>query len=433
MELEKVLSTVNLYLKDKDAQLGLFVPGFDEVPVSGTKFSNVDILMLVNAAMSGWITEGQYCKDFARKLCKFTKLHHAVLCNSGSSANLLAMEALKERYEVPSYSLIVTSALAFPTTVAPILQAGLIPYFVDVDHRTLNPDPYTLINLASNPDVRGLIISHTLGFPIDLREVAAEYHRCHKFVIEDCCDALGSTVGESHVGHCGDAATLSFFPAHHISTGEGGAVLTNDGRLMRIIESYSNWGRDCWCKPGEDNTCGKRFDYQFEHLPEHYDHKYVFSRIGYNMKMTDLQAALGSSQMNRIYEIVVRRKNNYYFLLHRFEQIEGFYDVFQTVENPFSFSPFGMPISCINKNVRRSEVIKFLEDHKIRTRPVFSGNITKQPMMDHPSYMQKNGLDGCNFVMENTFWIGCHPELKTAQLTYVLDTFEEFLTKLRTK
>lgn len=428
MELEKVLSSINTYLKDKDGQLQFFVPGIDDVPVSGTKFSNMDILTLVEAAMSGWITEGKYSQSFARKLCKFTKIHHAVLCNSGSSANLLAMEAMKETYKVPYHSLVVTSALAFPTTVAPILQAGFIPQFVDVDYRTLNPDPYTLISLASDPGVRGLIISHTLGFPLDLREVAKEYHDRNKFVIEDCCDALGSNVGDDHVGQSGDVATLSFFPAHHLSTGEGGAVLTNNGRLMRIIESYSNWGRDCWCKPGENNTCGKRFDYKFDNLPDHFDHKYVWARPGYNMKMTDLQAALGSSQMNKIYEITTRRKNNYYFLLHGFEQMKGFYDVFGTIENPFSFSPFGFPINCLK--VDRSKIIAFLEDRKIRTRPVFSGNITRHPMMQPVNYVTKGGLNGADFVMENTFWIGCHPELKTEQLVYVLDTFEEFLKTL---
>jgi len=336
--------------------------------------------------------------------------------------------ALRETYEIPQHSLIVTTALSFSTTVAAILHAGFIPYFVDSDRDTLNPNPDDLIWLADDPKVRGLIITHTLGFPIDLKRVVDAYHKRNKFVIEDCCDALGSCVYDGHVGMLGDAATFSFFPAHQISTGEGGAVLTNDGKLFDIIRSYRNWGRDCWCLPGDENTCGKRFDWDFPKLPENYDHKYIFTRPGFNFQMTDLQGALGSSQMDRIWEITTRRKNNYYFLMKGLSGMTLFNDFFSTIENPYSFSPFGFPINCFG--VPRSDIVRFLEDRKIRTRPVFAGNITRQPMMQSVNYMTKNGLSGADFIMDNTFWIGCHPELGTAQLTFVLDSFEEYLKKL---
>lgn len=424
MEIEHILSDVGAYMKDKNST-HVFTPFDDEVPVSGTRFDRMDIIQLVNVALSGWVTEGKYCKEFMRKLCKFTGIRHAVLCNSGSSANLLAMMALKETYKVPDKSLIATTALSFSTTVAAILHAGFIPFFVDSNRNTLNPNNDDLILLADDPYVKGLIITHTLGFPIDLKEVAEAYHRQGKFVIEDCCDALGSFVREEHVGTLGDAATFSFFPAHHISTGEGGAVLMNDGRLFDVVRSYSNWGRDCWCKPGEENTCKKRFDQDFPKLPEHYDHKYIFTRAGYNFQMTDLQGALGSSQMDRIGEITIKRRNNYDYYKRNLFNIFGFKKLFSLIENDFSFSPFGFPITCIK--VKRDKIVRFLEERNIRTRPLFAGNITRQPMLQHINYSQKNGLDGANFIMENTFWIGCHPELKTSQLAFVVDSFDEFM------
>lgn len=427
MEIEHILSDVGVYMKEKNNPVS-FVPFDDEVPVSGTKFDRMDIIQLVNVALSGWVTEGKYCKEFARKLCKFTGIRHAVLCNSGSSANLLAMIALKETYKVPEHSLIATSALAFSTTVAAILHAGFIPYFVDAQPDSLNPDPVDLMVLASSPSVKGLIITHTLGFPVDLRKVVDEYHRLGKFVIEDCCDALGSFAGDKHVGMLGDAATFSFFPAHHVSTGEGGAVLMNDGKLFEVVRSYNNWGRDCWCKPGEKNTCGKRFDQDFPKLPEHYDHKYIFTRAGYNFQMTDLQGALGSSQMDRIEEITKRRKANYNYYKTNLNKLVGFSDAFGTIESDFSFSPFGFPIICYK--VKRDRVIEFLEERNIRTRPIFAGNITRQPVMYPINYTQRNGLNGANFIMENAFWIGCHPELRTSQLDFVIESFDEFLEKL---
>ncbi len=423
MELEQVLSHANLYLKGLDVKP--FIPFEDEVPVSGTKFDRMDILQLVNVALSGWVTEGRYCKEFSRKLSKFTGIRHAILCNSGSSANLLAMTALKELYDVSDKSLIVTTALSFATTVSAILHSGFIPYFIDSNRDTLNPDQNDMISLADDPNVRGLIITHTLGFPIDLKEVVDEYHKRNKFVIEDCCDAIGSFIGGEHVGKLGDIATFSFFPAHQISTGEGGAVMTNNGKLMDIIRSYRNWGRDCWCLPGDENTCNKRFSWEFPKLPVQYDHKYTFTRAGFNFQMTDLQGALGSSQMDRIDIITVRRRNNFNYLLRGLKQFE---DSLSFVQSPYHFSPFGFPVTCFK--VERADLVRFLESRKIRTRPVFAGNITRQPMLQPINYMQKNGLRGADYIMENTFWIGCHPELGKPQLDFVIDSFCEFMSEL---
>ena len=412
-----------------------FVPYEDTVPVSGGVLSAEDIANLVEVALDGWVTEGRQSAEFAQKLKKYTGIRHVVLCNSGSSANLLAMSALVDKYKVTSHSLIVTSALAFQTTVAPIIQCGMIPLFVDVDYRTLNPYASLLIDLAERKDVKGIILAHTLGFPIrEMELIANTYHERGKFVIEDCCDALGACVDETYsVGSFGDAATFSFFPAHQLTTGEGGAVMTNDGRLLADLRSYCNWGRDCWCKPGEENTCGKRFDWKFPHLPDHFDHKYVITKVGYNLKMTDMQAAIGNSQMNRITEIVRKRLENYYYLLDGFKQIPNFTKTFYVVHETqptFTSSPFGVPVVGVPGVVERSDLISFLDKRRIQTRPLFTGNITRHPMMEHTNYESHGALSGCTTIMNHAFWLGCHPELSATQLDFVLQSFDDYLVKL---
>jgi CDP-6-deoxy-D-xylo-4-hexulose-3-dehydrase len=428
--LEGVLNYERKILKPKK-----FVPYETPVPVSGSILSPEDIANLVETALTGWVTEGQQCAEFSQKLKKYTGIHHCVLCNSGSSANLLAMSALIDKYQVPKNSLIVTSALAFQTTIAPIIQKGMIPLFVDVDWHTLNPDVNLLMDLAERKDVKGIIIAHTLGFPIRKMELVANYyHERGKFVIEDCCDALGACVDDkNHVGVFGDAATFSFFPAHQLTTGEGGAVLTNDGKLFAVLRSYCNWGRDCWCKPGEENTCGKRFDWDFPKLPSHFDHKYIITKIGYNLKMTDMQAAIGNSQINRISEIIRERLGNYYYLLDGFKDIPNFTKTFYVVhetEPMFTSSPFGVPVICMPGVVERADLISFLDKRKIQTRPLFTGNITKHPMMQHVNYESHGALSGCNTIMEHAFWLGCHLELSLAQLDFVLQSFDDYLVKL---
>lgn len=433
MEKDEILSGVLNYYKLRSFRPP-FRPFETPIPVSGSILSPDDIMNLVSTALSGWVTEGRQCEEFGFKLKNHVGLKHVVLCNSGSSANLLAMSAVIDKYKPNYNSLVVTSALAFQTTVAPIIQCGLIPYFVDADWRTLNPDSQRLIELANHKDVSGIIIAHTLGFPIrEMAEIADAYHSKGKFVIEDCCDALGAMIdNDHHVGIFGDAATFSFFPAHQITCGEGGAVLTNDGRLYRDLQSYCNWGRDCWCKPGEENACNKRFSWEFPKLPEGYDHKYVITKIGYNLKMTDMQAAIGNSQMNRVKEIVQSRLTNYYYLLDGFNSIPNFNKSFWVVQetNPmFTSSPFGCPIICLPEIVDRKEIVAFLEKRKIKTRPLFTTNITRHPMMQNTNYVCDGSLIDCNILMDCAFWIGCHPELSVEQLDFVIQSFDDYLVK----
>lgn len=431
MEKTEILEGVLNYER-KLSEPKKFVPYETPIPVSGGVLSPEDIASLVETALTGWVTEGQRSIEFSQKLKSYTGIHHVVLCNSGSSANLLAMSALVEKYAPPKNSLVVTSALAFQTTVAPIIQCGLTPYFVDIDWKTLNPHTEQLLDLACRKDVKGIIIAHTLGFPIlDMELIAKYYHENGKFVIEDCCDALGATINNLHVGSFGDAATLSFFPAHQITCGEGGAVLTNDGRLFNDVRSYCNWGRDCWCKPGEENICGKRFDWEFPHLPPHFDHKYVITKIGYNLKMTDMQASIGSSQMNRIDEIIEKRLFNYYYLVDGFKSIPNFTKSFYVTHEPepSTSSPFGCPVICFPEYVNRADLINFLNKCKIQTRPLFTGNITRHPMMEHVNYSTAP-LRGCDVIADNAFWLGVHPELTIEQLDFVLQSFDDYLVKL---
>jgi CDP-6-deoxy-D-xylo-4-hexulose-3-dehydrase len=428
MEKERILENVINYLSQQDKEEP-FIKGTSEVPVSGGKLSYFDIVNIVDAALDGWVTEGIWADRFRKELSEYTGSKHVVLCNSGSSADLLALGAIKEKYNLDG-GIVVTSALAFPTTVASIIQAGFIPCFVDINIETLNPYPEVIENAIKSRKAKGVVLAHTLGFPYDIEYLKALCHLHGCFLIQDMCDALGAKTNEGkQLGEFGDISTLSFFPAHQITTGEGGAVLTNDGQLFDIVRSLANWGRDCWCKPGDDNTCGKRFEQKFYKLPEGYDHKYVTSRIGYNMKMTELQAALGMSQMSKIKKIVYLRRLNYTYLKTNLQALPLFNNVFELFRNPILSSPFGFPIMVKHWMADREEVIDFLEFRNIKTRPIFSGNITKQPMMEHIPYDQIGDLHNCDRIMEDAFWIGCHPELAQEQLDYVIESFADLLGK----
>ena len=430
MDKERILENVINYLSQHDKKEP-FIKGETEVPVSGGQLSYFDIMNIVDAALDGWVTEGKWAERFKKELTSYTGYHHAVLCNSGSSANLLALTAIKEKYDVLDKRLVITSALAFPTTVAPIIQAGLIPVFVDIDIETLNPNVYHIEDaIKFRKPIAGVMLAHTLGFPYQAREIDKLCKDNGLFFIQDECDCLGAKLQDgTQLSEFGDVATLSFFPAHQLTTGEGGAVLCNDGRLMRAVESYSNWGRDCWCHPGENNLCGKRFGYKFPKLPKGYDHKYITTRIGYNMKMTELQAALGTSQMGRIKEIVHLRRMNYTYLKSELQKLPLFHNVFTLFRGPILSSPFGLPIMVKSWVANKNDIIKFLEDRNIKTRPIFSGNITRQPMMEHFPYDQVGDLHNCDEVMNNAFWLGVHPELSEEQLDYVIESFADFLGK----
>lgn len=430
MEKERILENVVNYLSQKD-QPQEFIKGETEIPVSGGKLSYFDILNLVDASIDGWITEGKWSEKFRRELVNFTGFNHAVLCNSGSSANLLAINAVKECRDISYSGYVLTSALAFPTTVAPIVQAGFTPLFVDIDIANLNPSVHIIQRAIEKVKPIGIVLAHTLGFPYNAEAIDILCKKNNMFFVQDMCDCLGaSTIDGKSLSGFGDVATLSFFPAHQITTGEGGAVLCNDGRLFSIIRSLSNWGRDCWCKPGEENTCNKRFCWNFPKLPAGYDHKYVFSRLGYNMKMTDLQAALGFSQMGRIKEIVRKRRINYNFLYAGLTNLPNFFSYFTTFYCSPNASPFGFPLMTYNDKISRSQIVDFLESRKIKTRPIFSGNIVRQPMMEHVGYEQIGQLEACDMVMEKAFWVGCHPELSIEQLEYVIESFGDFIKGL---
>ena len=408
---------LELVLKYAEKEPQPFRPGIDPVPVSGAVITPEDIVSVVDAALEGWFTEGKRAKEFARRLRNYIGTNHAVLCNSGSSANLLAVTACKEHFNVPDGKKVITTALAFPTTVAPIIQNNLIPLFVDVNVYTLNVVSYYIEEMIKREDVAGVILAHTLGFPFKAHRISKACKENGKFFIEDCADALGTQIYGKRVGKFGDCSTYSFFPAHHITTGEGGAVLCNDGILYKLIQSYSNWGRDCWCLPGKDNTCNKRFEHDFPNLPYGYDHKYTFSRLGYNLKMTELSAALGLSQIDKLEKFISQRFDNFDYLW------DGLHKRVLTVEMDDGYfpSPFGFPII----STTATELREYLELTQIRTRPVFSGNILKHPMMDGVEYEGEN-LHGSDYLMKNAFWVGCHSGLSKEQLDWIITCVGDF-------
>lgn len=393
------------------------------VPASGAVITREDKDAIINVVERGWFTERTEAKEFSDALRSYIGTRHATLCNSGSSANLLALSALADK-ESRSYA-VITCATGFPTTVSPIYQNELVPLFVDADPRTLNADEDQVLELLQKDDVCGVILAHMLGFPYDAETIRKECDRLDKFLIEDCCDALGAKIRWERVGSFGHASTFSFFPAHHITTGEGGAVLTDDGRLLKLINSYRDWGRDCYCAPGQNATCNNRFGHEFPDLPEGWDHKYTFTKIGYNLKMTEMQAALGLSQLLRIENFIVKRLANsadLYYFLEDYQDHLGLY-LFNTKYIP---SPFGFPIAVISKEFTIQEIISFLEENGIRTRRMFGGNLTRHPAFSDTYYEAVGELPGSNFIMENVFWVGIWHGLSSGDIQYIGEKFHEF-------
>lgn len=391
-----------------------------EIPVSGAKITELDKALLHRVVNSGWYTDGEYHSLFRRELAKATGTRHVTLCNSGSSALLLAINACSEYYESKKHGkrYVVTCATGFPTTVTPIIQAGFTPYFVDVDRKTLQINTNTALEILDNREVAGIMVAHTLGFPFDAEAINKGGYG-DQFFINDCSDALGAYIGDTPVGSFGDVSTYSFFPAHHITMGEGGAVATKLGKMRMILESYNNWGRDCWCKPGESDTCNKRFGHKMGKLPDGYDHKYIFSRIGYNFKMTEFQAALGYSQIQRLKEIVQKRRENFasiYRILSEYDTI----DLIDWSDNAVP-SPFGFPI-IVNEKAKftAKDMVQYLETNGIRTRPIFGGNLIRQPFMQEVPYIVAVDVRNSDYLMRNAFWIGCHDALTEEQLMYIL-------------
>jgi len=406
-----------------------FTPGESAVPVSGKVIGAKELQLMVEASLDGWLTTGRFNESFEQRLAAYLGVQHLITVNSGSSANLVAFSALTsprlgDRAIKPGDEVIGVAA-GFPTTVNPILQFGAVPVFVDVELGTYNIDAAKL-EAAITPKTRAIMLAHTLGNPFNLEVVTALCRKYGLWLVEDCCDALGSTYQGRKVGTFGDIGTLSFYPAHHITMGEGGAVFTNNPELKLIAESFRDWGRDCYCPPGKDNTCNKRFCQKFATLPEGYDHKYTYSHLGYNLKITDMQAACGLAQLDQVEHFVQARKDNFAYLKERFQSCEEFLLLPEATEGSDP-SWFGFPITLKPAaDAKRVDLLAYLEQNKIGTRLLFAGNLTRQPYMQGRNFRVSGELTNTDVVMNQTFWLGVYPGLKQAQLDFMVERVEEF-------
>ena len=411
-----------------------FVAGQTSVPPSGKVIGEGELKLMTEAVLDGWLTTGRFNELFEKRLAKYLGRRCVLTTNSGSSANLLAFSALTsprlgERAIKPGDEVIGVAA-GFPTTVNPILQCGAVPVFVDVELGTYNIDP-TLIEQAITPKTKAIMLAHTLGNPFDLKTVRALCDKYNLWLIEDCCDALGSTYDGKMVGSFGDIGTLSFYPAHHITMGEGGAVFTDSPLLKRIIESFRDWGRDCYCAPGEDNTCSKRFCWQLGDLPEGYDHKYTYAHLGYNLKITDMQAACALAQLDRLDDFIASRKANFIWLSDRLAHLSDYLILPKATANSDP-SWFGYPITLREEcGVKRLELLRYLDAQKVGTRLLFAGNLTRQPYMQGQNYRVSGTLAVTDQVMCDTFWIGLWPGLNTEHLEYIAQAIESFVRRVR--
>jgi CDP-6-deoxy-D-xylo-4-hexulose-3-dehydrase len=407
-----------------------FVPGITPVPPSGKTLDGAELKLMAAAVLDGWLTTGRFNDEFERLLAKFIGVRSAITVNSGSSANLVAFMTLTspvlgERAIRPGDE-VITVAAGFPTTVNPIIQAGAIPIFVDIELGTYNIDS-TKIEAAISPQTKAIVLAHTLGNPFNIQVVNGICEAYGLWLVEDCCDALGSTYGGKHVGTFGDIGTLSFYPAHHITTGEGGAVFTNNPRLRQIAESFRDWGRDCFCPPGKDNTCGTRFCKQLGDLPEGYDHKYTYSHLGYNLKITDIQAACGLAQLEKAEEFIRRRKENFSYLREQLSDLDA--DLLLPEATPGSQpSWFGFPVTVRpDASISRLALVRFLDERKVGTRQLFAGNLTRQPYMKGQQFKISGSLTNTDMAMNQTFWVGIHPALTHEMLDYTVQSVRDAL------
>lgn len=392
-----------------------------KVPASGAVLDIEEKTAMHSAVESGWLTAGPINHQFEQSLSKFTGIKHVRTCSSGSSANLLAVAVMVESGYWKAGDEIITTACGFPTTVNPLLLYGLVPVFVDVEIGTYNIREEDFSRAHCNVNVTGAILSHTLGNPFDIPA-------CCTYMIEDCCDALSSTIDGKHVGNKGNISTCSFFPAHHITTGEGGAVFTNNGKLIRTIESIRDWGRDCYCQSGKNNTCGKRFEQQFGELPEGFDHRYTFTHLGYNLKLNEVGAACGVEQMKKLPSFVEARRKNFDQLYTGLEHLQ---DKLILPRATLGSSPswFGFPIT-LRQSGLRNPMQQFLSEHGVDSRLLFGGNLTKQPYMKGRNYRISGSLENSDKIMNDSFWIGLHPQLSEEQLDYSCEMIEGFLKSI---
>jgi len=406
-----------------------FIQGISEVSVSGKVIGFLELQNMVEASLDGWLTTGRFNQQFEEKLSKYLGIKCLLTVNSGSSANLIAFSTLtspklKER-AIQKGDEVISVAAGFPTTVNPILQFGAIPVFVDIKIPTYNINE-NLIESAITKKTKAIMLAHTLGNPFNVKRIKEICDKYNLWLIEDSCDALGSKFDNQNVGTFGDLATLSFYPAHHITMGEGGAVFTNSKKLERIAKSFRDWGRDCYCEPGIDNTCNKRFSWQLGDLPHGYDHKYTYSHLGYNMKITDMQAACGLAQLDSLDKFINKRKSNFNFLYKNLKNLEEYF-ILPEPEKNSEPSWFGFPLTLKNNDrYKRRDLIQYLSNHKIGTRLLFAGNLTKQPYMKNKYFVVNGDLKNTDFIMENTFWIGLHPGLSEQHLEYSINKISNF-------
>ena len=429
----KIMELISQYAEDVHSKKP-FIPGKSSIPVSGRVFGGKEIQMLVSSSLDFWLTTGRFNEEFEKRLGKFLGIKFVITTNSGSSANLLALssltsEQLGEKSLKPGDE-VITVAAGFPTTVNPILQNNLIPIFIDVQIPSYVIDE-NLIEENITKKTKAIMIAHTLGNAFNIKKITDIARKHNLWLIEDCCDALGTTYDEKFVGTFGDLSTLSFYPAHHITMGEGGAVLTNNPQLKRIVESFRDWGRDCYCPTGKSNTCGKRFEWKLGDLPFGYDHKYTYSHVGYNLKITDMQAAIGLAQLDRLPEFIKIRKENFELLYSGLSSFEKFLILPSSSEN-CKPSWFGFPIT-VKDNIpfSRESLVNYLASKLVDTRPIFAGNLIKQPYFKNKIFRTSKTLSNTDKIMNQSFWIGVFPGLSKDMLEYTIKQFEIFIMENR--
>jgi len=406
-----------------------FIPGKSKINYAGRVFDEKEIISLVDSALEFWLTAGRFAEKFEKEFTEFLGLKFCSLTNSGSSANLLALSSLTSPKlgdkKVKPGDEVITTACGFPTTLNPIIQNNLVPVFIDIELGSYNIKADD-IEKAISEKTKVIFIPHTLGNPANLSKITKIVEKYKLWFIEDNCDALGSRYNDKYTGTFGHISTFSFYPAHHITMGEGGALCTNDPLLKNIINSFRDWGRDCWCEPGYDNTCGKRFTQRFGHLPFGYDHKYVYSHVGYNLKLTDMQAAIGVEQLKKLPNFIEKRKKNFMFLYNNLKEYEDYF-ILPNWEKESDVSWFGFPMLVKNEApFSRNEIVNYLEENKIATRMLFGGNLLKQPAYKDVNYRIYGNLENTDLVMNNLFWIGVYPGLDIDKLEYIKKILNNF-------
>ena len=428
----EIFKKVRQYYKEKFEKEEKFIPGKTKINYAGRVFDEREIINLVDSALEFWLTAGRYTNEFEKKLSKFVGTKYCALTNSGSSANLLAVSALtslklRDKRIKPGDE-IITVAAAFPTTIAPILQNRAVPVFVDIELKTFDID-CSQLDKALSKKTKAIFLAHTLGNPFNIKKVKNFCEENNLWLIEDNCDALGSKYDRKYTGTFGDIATCSFYPAHHITMGEGGAVLTNDARLYRIIKSFRDWGRDCWCPPGKDNTCGKRFGWRLGELPYGYDHKYTYAHLGYNLKVTDMQAAIGVAQLDKLPDFIKARRRNHKKLYEGLKELENKVILPEPQENSEP-SWFGFLVTLRDGlKIKRDDVTRKLEANKIQTRLLFAGNMIRQPAFDDirktdKGYRVVGDLKNTDKVMNDSFWIGVYPGMIDEMIDYIIEKIQ---------